>query len=81
MRAGKTSRTKGAVMNELQKIFCDGASSAYKDCADKIEDMIAKSPEDVKQYISYFQPMADACRVKAKNVYDLSDEFEKATRQ
>jgi hypothetical protein len=43
---------------------------AYCDCAAKIEEMIAKAPANIKPYIAIFQPMADACKAKSKEVYE-----------
>ncbi len=62
-------------MNGLQKAYCDGASMAYKDAADKLFDMIAKAPNEIAGFMDAFKPFATALMEKANKVYEVTKEL------
>lgn len=63
------------MLNEVQTNYCDGAAMAYNDMANKIESMIQNAPKEIKSLMETMQPMADAARVKAKEVYVEATRF------
>jgi len=63
-------------MDEKTKIFCAGAATAYRDMADKLEDMAKKAPDDLKQYIElFFCPIARMCRESADNIFIEAEKY------
>lgn len=56
-------------MNDLQRAYLDGASMAYRDVADKIDDMIHRAPLPLRGLLSVLKPLADCCRAKSKEIY------------
>lgn len=62
-------------MNERTKIYCQGAAMAYRDVADKLENMAKKAPDEIKEIVSIFIPFAESCRKKADNVFIEAEKF------
>lgn len=62
-------------MNEAQKLFCDGAAMAYRDCGNKIADMIKRAPPEIKHLMEHLRPMSDAMLAKADEVYKEAERF------
>lgn len=57
-------------LNPLQKAYCDGAAMAYRDCAGQILTMIDKAPPEVREFVQYLAPLADANNAKALEVFE-----------
>ena len=63
-------------MNSLQKAYVDGASMAYKDAADKIDELIELAPTELKPYVMILKPFGDALRLKSKCIYTEAERLE-----
>ena len=57
-------------MNHAQKIFCDGAAMAYRDCGNKLLKLIDESPQELRGMLEGLRPFANACILKASTVHD-----------
>ena len=62
-------------MNKLVEIYCDGAAMAYRDIAKHMRQIIKDCPDDIKEFMSAFEPVATACEAKAIEVYNEAERF------
>ena len=56
-------------MNDLQKAYCDGASMAYRDAAEKLAKMRRDAPEEVSMLFEALIPLEAALIAKSGEVY------------
>lgn len=63
-------------MNTNQKSYLDGASMAYRDCADKVEELIKNAPDDLKIFFDAMLPIAVAMRMKAAEIHKEAKRYE-----
>lgn len=68
-------------MSELVKAYCDGAYMAYRDCANKITDMVMKAPPELKDIMEGLMPLAQAMILKSEAVHGEADSFLNGARQ
>jgi len=65
-------------MNDKMKTYCDGAAMAYRDCGQKIADIIESSPPEIREFMDELRPLSQAMLEKANEVYKEVERFESA---
>lgn len=68
-------QTKGIEMNEMQKIYCDGAAMAYRDCSKLLTEMLDDCPTELRAYFVALKPIADAMNAKGDEIYKECERF------
>ena len=63
-------------MTDLVKIYCDGAAMAYRDVANKLEEMIKNQPPELNGVLICLRPFVDTLRNKADEVYAEAKRFD-----
>lgn len=63
-------------MNKAQQAYLDGASMAYKDCADFIDRLVSEAPSEIQPLMQVLSPISIGMRLKAKGVYEEAARME-----